>query len=92
MRRRSFIRTGAIAAAATVSGGAGSLLLAAERPKAKNMPASSPLPKLTPPIDGRIGVAVALSQGATVIDFAGPWEVFQDVMLAGSGQGNDSPL
>ena len=28
---------------------------------------------------GPIPVAVALTDGATMIDFAGPWEVFQDV-------------
>ena len=36
--------------------------------------------KLTPP-DGAIPVAFAISRGATMIDFAGPWEVFQDVMV-----------
>jgi len=36
--------------------------------------------KLTPPGDGKkIPVAFVLTEGATVIDFAGPWEVFQDV-------------
>jgi transcriptional regulator GlxA family with amidase domain len=37
--------------------------------------------KLTPPADGPIPVAFAISRGATMIDFAGPWEVFQDVMI-----------
>src|SRR5262245_25212579 len=41
--------------------------------------------KLTPPADGPISVAFAISRGATMIDFAGPWEVFQDVMLKVSG-------
>ena len=35
--------------------------------------------KLTPPAKGKIPVAFAISEGVTVIDFAGPWEVFQDV-------------
>jgi transcriptional regulator GlxA family with amidase domain len=36
--------------------------------------------KLTPPADGKsIPVAFVLTEGATMIDFAGPWEVFQDV-------------
>jgi len=39
--------------------------------------------KLTPPEKGRIPVAFAVSAGVTVIDFAGPWEVFQDVMFHG---------
>jgi len=33
---------------------------------------------LTPPRSGVIKVAFVLSEHATVIDFAGPWEVFQD--------------
>ena len=32
------------------------------------------------PKNGSIKVAFVLTQGATMIDFAGPWEVFQDVM------------
>ncbi|HKT26043.1 MAG TPA: DJ-1/PfpI family protein [Terriglobales bacterium] len=38
---------------------------------------SSPVP-LKPPDDGNIPVAFVLSDGAVMIDFAGPWEVFQD--------------
>jgi transcriptional regulator GlxA family with amidase domain len=35
--------------------------------------------KLTPPADGTpIPVAFVLTDGATMIDFTGPWEVFQD--------------
>jgi putative intracellular protease/amidase/YHS domain-containing protein len=37
--------------------------------------------RLTPPAKGLIPVAFLISGGATMIDFAGPWEVFQDVML-----------
>src|SRR4029077_8525185 len=37
--------------------------------------------KLMPPAAGGIQVAVAISDGAVMIDFAGPWEVFSDVML-----------
>src|SRR5882724_11239223 len=42
--------------------------------------------KLTPPATGKIQVAVAISDGAVMIDFAGPWEVFSDVMLYANGQ------
>ncbi len=38
---------------------------------------------LKPPEKGRIPVAFLISDGAVVIDFCGPWEVFQDVMLPG---------
>jgi transcriptional regulator GlxA family with amidase domain len=48
---------------------------------ASAMPLSlaSDLPALKAPAKGKIPVAILLSQGAVVIDFAGPWEVFQDV-------------
>lgn len=42
--------------------------------------------KLSPPAKGSIPVAVAISEGVTVIDFAGPWEVFQDVMVPSRGK------
>ena len=43
--------------------------------------------KLVPPADNKpIPVAFVLTDGATVIDFAGPWEVFQD---AGGPDGVD---
>jgi putative intracellular protease/amidase/YHS domain-containing protein len=38
---------------------------------------------LKPPAQGSIPVAFLISEGAQVIDFAGPWEVFQDVMIPG---------
>jgi transcriptional regulator GlxA family with amidase domain len=38
---------------------------------------------LKPPVQGSIPVAFLISEGAQVIDFAGPWEVFQDVMVPG---------
>jgi putative intracellular protease/amidase/YHS domain-containing protein len=41
---------------------------------------------LKPPDKGQIPVAFLISDGAVVIDFCGPWEVFQDVMIPGSEQ------
>jgi putative intracellular protease/amidase/YHS domain-containing protein len=38
---------------------------------------------LRPPEDGVIPVAFLLSENAVVIDFAGPWEVFENVHVAG---------
>jgi putative intracellular protease/amidase/YHS domain-containing protein len=38
---------------------------------------------LKPPAQGSIPVAFLISEGAQVIDFAGPWEVFQDAMIPG---------
>jgi transcriptional regulator GlxA family with amidase domain len=37
--------------------------------------------RLVPPATGPIDVAFLISEGATVIDFTGPWEVFQDTMV-----------
>src|SRR6266403_569809 len=38
---------------------------------------------LKPPAQGSIPVAFLISEGAQMIDFTGPWEVFQDVMVPG---------
>src|SRR5215208_850108 len=38
---------------------------------------------LKPPDKGQIPVAFLISDGAVVIDFCGPWEVFHDVAIAG---------
>lgn len=48
--------------------------------------------KLTPPVKGKIPVAFTISEGVTVIDFAGPWEVFQDVQIALSDEADDQSL
>ncbi len=48
--------------------------------------------KLTPPAKGKIPVAFTISEGATVIDFAGPWEVFQDVMVMERGANHDEQM
>src|SRR5690348_8604732 len=39
---------------------------------------------LKPPDTGQIPVAFLISDGAVVIDFCGPWEVFQDAMIPSS--------
>jgi transcriptional regulator GlxA family with amidase domain len=41
---------------------------------------------LKPPATGQINVAILISQGANVMDIAGPWEVFSDTMLRTDGQ------
>jgi putative intracellular protease/amidase len=40
---------------------------------------------LRPPAKGGIPVAFLVSDGAVIIDFCGPWEVFQDVNVPGDG-------
>jgi putative intracellular protease/amidase len=47
-----------------------------------NTPAAIQNP-LTPPAHGSIPVAFLVSEGAVMIDFTGPWEVFQDVNIPG---------
>lgn len=38
---------------------------------------------LKPPAQGDIPVAFVISDGAVIIDFCGPWEVFRDAMVSG---------
>src|SRR4029078_11761647 len=45
--------------------------------------------KLTPPAKGKIPVAVLISNQVTMMDYAGPWEVFQDVDIPSRGEGED---
>jgi transcriptional regulator GlxA family with amidase domain len=42
-------------------------------------------PRLPIPPSGIINVAFVITDGATMIDFAGPWEVFQDAMFRSDG-------
>lgn len=59
---------------------------------AGNFFAAGAATKLTPPAKGKIPVAFAISEGVTVIDFAGPWEVFQDVMVSDRGKDMDEQM
>lgn len=54
-------------------------------------PDTAPNP-LKPPRTGRIPVAFVISDGAVVIDFAGPWEVFQDVWIPSRGRTMDEQM
>jgi putative intracellular protease/amidase/YHS domain-containing protein len=44
---------------------------------------AAPAPPLKPPAQGAIPVAFLISSGAVVIDFCGPWEVFENVSVSG---------
>ena len=46
-----------------------------------NAKAAAEATSLKPPNKSQIPVAFLISDGAVVIDFCGPWEVFQDVMI-----------
>jgi transcriptional regulator GlxA family with amidase domain/YHS domain-containing protein len=52
---------------------------------ASSLEADVPVLPLVPPDDG-VPVAFLLSNGAVMIDFAGPWEVFQDAHVTGRSQ------
>lgn len=56
--------------------------------QAPNRPPSSTLQtsSLKPPATGKINVAFLISEGADVMDIAGPWEVFGDAMLTTKGK------
>ena len=42
--------------------------------------------RLTPPSGGRIPVAILISANLNVIDFSGPWGVFESVQVPGAGE------
>jgi hypothetical protein len=46
---------------------------------------------LKPPATGKINVAFIISKGANVMDIAGAWEVFGEVMLTSTGKAQPDP-
>ena len=92
MRRRDFLVNAAVAGAAlTAPGSAPVAGQSAGQKTAGAAPAAGDRMRLAPPREGRIPVAFLISRGVTVIDFAGPWEVFQDVMI-GAGADHRMPF
>ncbi len=84
MQRRSFLtKAFTFSAAVAVSPAAAPLLRAEETSNGKGVVVSTN--KLTPPANGSIGVAIPISEGATVIDFAGPWDAFGSAMMPQRG-------
>lgn len=79
MRRRRFLKGAAAAALAF-------------EPQVTSAPLPADRFRLTPPVRGRIPVAFVLGPGATMIDFAGPWEVFQDVMIPERGSSHEEQM
>ena len=69
------------------------ILAAAVQPAPTKAGSETPARRaLKPPADGKINVAFVLTEDATMIDFAGPWEVFQDVMLDGPEMDHDKMM
>src|SRR5687767_13888141 len=92
MKRRQFMNQtagfGIVAAVASLPDSLTGKLIALDQ-----MASAGPVDsKLTPPAKGKIPVAFTISEGVTVIDFAGPWEVFQDVMVMERGQSHDEQM
>jgi len=85
MRRREFLATGATATLITSTN-----VLSISPTSVFAHSNISEASKLTPPAEGAIPVAFAISRGATMIDFAGPWEVFKDVMVPAKSQGTQA--
>lgn len=54
-----------------------------------NQPITNPL---RPPAKGTIPVAFVISEGTVMIDLAGPWEVFNDVMIPSRGSSMDDQM
>ena len=82
MKRRELLRqTAAFGLVATVP-----FRLAHGEARDKAIPVLNPL---KPPAEGSIPVAFLISEGAVVIDFCGPWEVFHDVNIPSR---NDAPF
>ena len=85
MKRRSISRRELLQASAALGCLAATPFSAAASELGSTDPArsSAVANPLKPPAEGSIPVAFLISEGAVVIDFCGPWEVFQDVMIPG---------
>jgi transcriptional regulator GlxA family with amidase domain len=88
MRRREFIGQTTGLGVCVAAGGMSRPFFSVIPP----VPIETSSTKLTPPAKGKIPVAFAISEGATVIDFAGPWEVFQDVHVTSRGTSMDDQM
>jgi len=89
MKRRDFMAFGAGAAAIAMTN---SLRTAPLDDSGRLVKAIANGVPLEAPASGKIKVAVAIANRATVIDFAGPWEVFQDVMVESRGNSHDDQM
>ena len=85
-RRELLLASSAFGLAATVPLSLGAARLAgAEHPSSgdNSVKSAVALSPLKPPASGPINVAFVISKGAVVIDFAGPWEVFENATIPG---------
>ncbi len=82
MNRRELLQQSAAGGLAAAITGSRAFGAAAATPPITHGTEESAAP-LTPPSSGSIPVAFLLAQHAVLIDFAGPWEVFQDTTVPG---------
>jgi transcriptional regulator GlxA family with amidase domain len=59
--------------------------MSAQTARCQEPGSTKPIQALKPPTNGKINVAFIISDGADVMDIAGPWEVFSDTMLTSKG-------
>ena len=86
MNRRELIqRIGVVSLVGKIPFKVSGLDVAVPQGTASNASLGKPSP-LKPPAQGSIPVAFVISAGAVVIDFCGPWEVFENVDLPGREQ------
>ena len=95
MKRRDFIRSSAALGVLTalpscareskVTQAASEPAAASERPLSISNP-------LQAPAHGNIPVAFVISRGTVMIDFAGPWEVFNNVMIPSRGSSMEDQM
>jgi hypothetical protein len=87
-RRELLLASGAVGLAAAVPlSVAAARLAGAEQPSSGDnlVKSALALSPLKPPASGSIPVAFEVSKGAVVIDFAGPWAVFEGASIPGRG-------
>ena len=88
MKRREFVEgsaaLGLLAAFSSVAKPV-SALSGSSTKKATASDSAAVTNRLTPPSHGKIPVAFVVSQGTVMIDLAGPWEVFNNVMIMSRG-------
>jgi len=95
MRRREFVGAlsafGAMAALSSCTGAKAPEVEGSAKPPASTASETVANP-LAPPAQGRIPVAFVVSDGTVMIDLAGPWEVFNDVMISSRGKSMDDQM
>jgi len=95
MKRREFVEgsaaLGLLAAFSSVAKPV-SALSGSSTKKATASDSAAVTNRLTPPSHGKIPVAFVVSQGTVMIDLAGPWEVFNNVMIMSRGSSMEDQM